>query len=311
MFLVKRAAAAILLLWAVVTVVFFALRLVPGGPAVAVLGDWASSDKIEAFNKKWGLDKPVFIQYYVFIKQLLAGNLGRAYTTGAKITPMIIRALPYSITLALAGTIVSFLIGLPAGVLSAVMSNTWVDKLSRVLALMGISIPDFYLGILLIMIFSLSAHWLPMLGAGEWNAPFDMLRRLIMPALTLGMASGATIMRICRSSMLDTLNADYIRTARSKGLSERAVIFKHALRNALIPVLTIAGINMGLMLGNVVLIETIFSRPGLGKLLIGSIMDRDFSVTQSTIIVFAALIVMINFLTDLSYCLVNPRVRYD
>jgi len=295
----------------ITTVVFFTLRIIPGGPAEAVLGNQATAEAIKSFNEEWGLNQPLYAQYLRYIIGLLHGDLGRSFVNGSKITPMIIRALPYSILLSVAATIISILIGLPIGIISAIdtKAKLFWDNISRILALIGISMPDFYFGILLIILFSLNLHWFPMHGAGEWYEPIEIIKRIIMPATTLGFASSASIMRITRSSILEVLTQDYIRTAHSKGLNETTVLWKHALKNALIPIISIIGVNMSLILGNVIVIEIIFSRPGIGKLLIGSVMDRDYTVIQSTIIIFAFFITFINLLTDIAYAYVNPRIR--
>jgi len=242
---------------------------------------------------------------------LLRGDLGRSYISGMEITPIIARALPYSISLTICATILSLLIGIPVGLLSALKPNSIIDSISRFMVFIGLSMPDFYFGILLIILFSLNFNLLPMVGGGQWSEPLSVLIRLIMPSLTLSLASAATIMRITRSSVLDNIKQDYIRTAYSKGLTVKTVLIKHVLRNALIPILSVTGINMGLILGNVIIIEMIFSRPGLGKLLIGSVMDRDFMMIQSTIVIFAIFISLINLTTDLAYAFTNPRVKLN
>ena len=300
-----------LILIIIVTIVFFSMRFVSGGPAEVVLGDQASESAIETFNKKWGLNRPLYIQYISYMGNLLRGDLGRSYISGMEITPIIARALPYSISLTICATILSLLIGIPVGLLSALKPNSIIDSISRFMVFIGLSMPDFYFGILLIILFSLNFNLLPMVGGGQWSEPLSVLIRLIMPSLTLSLASAATIMRITRSSVLDNIKQDYIRTAYSKGLTVKTVLIKHVLRNALIPILSVTGINMGLILGNVIIIEMIFSRPGLGKLLIGSVMDRDFMMIQSTIVIFAIFISLINLTTDLAYAFTNPRVKLN
>ena len=307
----RKGLLAIPLALLIVTVVFFLLRLIPGGPAMAVLGDRATAESIATFNREWGLDRPLLVQYADYMRDLLTGDLGRSYVNGSAIGPMIARAIPHSLLLTGAATLVSMLIGIPLGILTALRRDSLFDAAGRAFGLVGLSVPDFYFGILLILAFALSVHWLPMRGAGDWSDPASIVLRLIMPAITLGWASTAMIMRIGRSSLLEVLQNDYIRTARAQGHRERRVILKYALRNAMIPVLTVVGLNMGLILGNAIIIETVFSRPGLGKLLIGSVMSRDFSTMQSTLVVFALAITLINQMTDLTYALVDPRIRYE
>lgn len=308
---IRRILMVPLILIIIVTIVFFSMRFVSGGPAEVVLGDQASESAIETFNKKWGLDRPLYVQYFSYMGNLLRGDLGESYISGMKIAPIIGRALPYSILLTISATILSLLIGIPVGVLSALKPNSIIDNISRFMVFIGLSMPDFYFGILLIMLFSLKLKLLPMVGGGQWNEILSVLVRLIMPSLTLSLASAATIMRITRSSVLDIIKEDYVRTAYSKGLTERIVLKKHVLRNALIPILSVTGINMGLTLGNVIIIEIVFTRPGLGKLLIGSVMNRDFMMIQSTIVIFAMFICLINLLTDLAYAFTNPRVKLN
>lgn len=310
-FYVRKLIGILPLVLVLVTVVFFLLRLVPGGPAIAVLGDRATPDAIAAFEARWGLDRPLLVQYAEYIVGLARLDFGRSYVDGSSVASALGRAVPHSIALMLAATLVSLVIGISVGVLAALRHGGWIDGASRAFALFGFSIPDFYLGVVLILLFSLRLGWLPMRGAGEWSDPADVALRLVMPALALGLPTAAVVMRIARASMLEVLPSDYLRTAKSKGLSPRLVSFKHGLRNALIPVTSVVGLNMGLILGNTIVLEIVFSRPGIGRLLIGSIFNRDFAVLQSTLVVYAVCIALINLLTDFAYGVVNPAIRYE
>jgi len=310
-FFVRKAIGIVPMVLVLVTVVFFLLRLVPGGPAIAVLGDRATPDSIAAFEARWGLDRPLLVQYADYMAGLARLDFGRSFIDGSSVRESLARAVPHSILLMLAATAVSLVLGITVGVLAALRRGTWTDGASRAFALFGFSIPDFYLGVVLILLFSLQLGWLPMRGAGDWDDTADLALRLIMPALALGLPTAAVVMRIARASMLEVLPSDYLRTARAKGLSPRVVSFKHALRNALIPVVSVVGLNMGLILGNTIVLEIVFSRPGIGRLLIGSIFNRDFAVLQSTLVVYAVCIALINLLTDLAYGVVNPAIRYE
>lgn len=310
MYVIGRLLATCRLVVVLITVTFFVLRLVPGGPAVAVLGDMATPEAIAAFNSRWGLDRPLWSQYLSFMFNLFRGDLGVSYTSEVPVSELMADALPHSLLLMASATLVSLVIGLPLGIYSALRAGSARDGISRIFSLIGLSIPDFYLGILLILLFSLHLGWLPMSGAGQWNDPVSIGVRLIMPTLTLGIASAALVARTTRSAMLEVLNQAYVATARSKGLAERIVIVKHALRNALSLVVTVVGLNMGITLGNTLIVETVFTRPGLGKLLTGSVLSRDFATIQSSVAVFAGIIALINLLTDLTYAIINPRVRY-
>ena len=297
-------------LWAVVTFVFFLIRIVPGGPAVAALGSYATEESIQELEKQMGLDKPILVQYGKFLKDLCQGDLGKSLITNKPISQEIARALPYTLDLAIGGMIIGILFGIPTGIITALKRNRFPDYIGRILSLIGISMPEFYLGILLMYIFAIKLQFFPVLGGGDLSNLGSRLYHLVLPALTLGIIMTAFISRMVRSSMLNVLGEDYVRTARAKGLHERKVIYKHALRNALIPTVTVIGIYMSILMGGSVLTEIIFSRPGLGKMMVFAVKDRDYIALQSVIIIFSAFVFLFNLITDLLYSLIDPRIEY-
>ena len=310
-YIIRRILQTIPLLFAIVTIIFFALRMLPADPAMAVLGDQASEQSLRALREQMGLNRPLYVQYFSFLGGLVQGDLGNSIITDEPVADMILQVFPYSMALAGASILVACLIGIPTGIMCALKRNKLSDNVGRVLSLLGISTPGYYLGVLLLLAFSLKFRIFPTTGGGEWDEPLEIFRHLFLPALSLGVVNAALIMRVSRSTMLDVLNEDYIRTARSKGLKESIVVYKHALRNALLPVVTIIGVYMGVILGTAVLTEMVFSRPGLGRLLISAVNARDYPVIQSSLIVFACGVALINLLTDLSYAFINPQVKFD
>jgi ABC-type dipeptide/oligopeptide/nickel transport system permease component len=297
-------------LWAVVTFVFFLIRIVPGGPAVAVLGSYATAESIRELEKQMGLDKPILVQYGNFLMDLCHGDLGKSLITKKPVSSQIVQALPYTLDLTLGGMLIGISLGVPIGILTALKRNRAPDYAGRILSLVGISMPEFYLGILLMYILGIKLDLFPVLGGGDLKNLASRLQHLFLPALTLGIIMTAFISRMVRSSMLNVLGEDYVRTARAKGLHERVVIYKHALRNALIPTVTVIGIYMSILMGGSVLTEIIFSRPGLGKMMVFAVKDRDYIMLQSVIIIFSAFVFLFNLLTDLLYTLIDPRIEY-
>lgn len=281
------------------------MHLVPGDPAKMMLGELAvQKEAVDNLRHQLGLDDPIPIQYWRFLKGALHGDLGRSILENQPVARMIWQSLPSTIELTLAGLSIAVLLGGILGVTAAVKQNTWVDNASMVLALWGVSMPSFWLGLLLIFLFSLNLHWLPATGQGGFE-------RLLMPAFTLGYVASAVIARLVRSSMLEVLRQDYVRTARAKGLADRLVIYRHALKNALIPVVTVLGLQFGALLGGAVVIETVFSRPGIGRLAVTSILSKDFQVTQGTVLMSAVFYTLVNIMVDVSYAVLDPRIRYD
>jgi len=309
-FLLRRFFTLIVILFSVPTIVFFVMRLVPADPALVVLGDQASAEAIAAFRQKAGLDQPLFTQYSDFMLGLLQGNLGDSLITGKSISEQIWSVFPDTLALALAALVVGAAVGIPIGVITAVKRNGWIDFSGRVFALLGFSFPSFYLGVLLLLVFSVWLGWFPVIHSMRGDSVGEYLQKLVLPGLSLGLVQAAYVTRLTRSTMIEALSQDYVRTAFAKGLTPFEVFFKHALRNVLVIVITAMGVYTGTILGGAILTETVFNRPGLGKLLIGAIAQRDYNLIQSGLIVFSLIIVFVNLLVDLSYGLLDPRVKY-
>ena len=307
---IRRMILVLPTLWAVVTFVFFLIRVVPGGPAVAALGSYATAESIRELEKKMGLDRPILVQYGSFLKDLCRGDLGKSLITNKPISSEIRKALPYTLDLTLGGMLIGIVLGVPIGIMTALKRNQAPDYIGRILSLVGISMPEFYLGILLMYFFAIKLNLFPVLGGGNLNVLTSRLYYLVLPAFTLGIIMTAFISRMVRSSMLNVLREDYVRTAKAKGLRERVVIYKHALRNALIPTVTVIGIYMSILMGGSVLTEIIFSRPGLGKMMVFAVKDRDYIALQSVIIIFSAFVFLFNLLTDILYSIIDPRIEY-
>ena len=304
-YLVKRLLAAVPVLLGISVAVFLMMHLVPGDPAKMMLGELAvQKEAIDNLRRQLGLDDPIPVQYWRFLRGALRGDLGRSVLENQPVARMIWQALPSTIELTLAGLGIAIALGFILGVTAAVRQNSWVDNASMVVALWGVSMPSFWMGLLLIFLFSLKLGWLPATGQGG-------LERLLMPAFTLGYVASAVIARLVRSSMLEVLRQDYVRTARAKGLADRLVIYRHALKNALIPVVTVLGLQFGALLGGAVVIETVFSRPGIGRLAVTSILSKDFQVTQGTVLMSAVFYTLVNIAVDFSYAFLDPRIRYD
>ncbi len=331
-YLVKRSLGLILVLLGVSLLVFGFVRLIPGDPAVVMLGERATPDSIERVRAQLGLDKPVYEQYLIFVGNALRGDLGTSVLRQEPVTREIIRRFPATIELAFGAMIFATFLGVPLGILSAVKRNSWFDASSMIVALTGVSMPIFWLGLMLIFLFAVMLHWLPSGARLDANAQYEPitnlvlldsllqanlalfgqgLRHLILPALALGTIPMAIIARMTRSSMLEVLNQDYVRTARAKGLKERSVILNHALRNALLPVITVVGLQVGILLSGAILTETVFSWPGIGRWLVDAINARDYPIVQGVTLTIAVIFVVINLIVDILYTLVDPRVRLD
>jgi ABC-type dipeptide/oligopeptide/nickel transport system permease component len=310
-YIIRRLLLAIPTILVVVTVVFFSVRGLGGDPASAILGDRATPQALEVMRERLGLDKPLWQQYTSFLWDLAHGDLGRDLRTEQPVSELFIRAVPYTIDLAIWATVIGILIGVPAGILSALKWNTPFDFFGRFVGILGFSFPTFYLSIILLFIFSLTLGWFPMIGGGELSNPIERAHHLFLPALSLGLIKSAFVMRLTRSSMLNVLHEDYVTTARSKGLKEWVVIYKHALRNSLIPVVTMISLYLAVTIGGSIEVEIVFNRPGLGKFLIGAIQERNYPVIQSGLVVLAVFIVIVNLVTDLSYAFIDPRIKYN
>jgi peptide/nickel transport system permease protein len=290
----------------VLTLVFAALRILPGDPAVAALGEFATPDALASFRQKLGLDQPLWVQYLTFVGHALTGNFGRSMANGTPISALLWANLPYTIALAVSATLLGIMIGIPLGAAAAVGRGRAPDTVGRMFALAGFSIPDFFFGLILLIAFSLRRNWFPMLGGGTGFV--DGLYHLVLPTITLGVVMSAFIMRLTRSALLDVLRRDYVRTARGKGVPERWIVFRHALANAMIPVTTGIGIYLLTTLSGTITVELVFSRPGLGQLLIGGITARDYTLVQAGLVIFSFFVVMVNLATDLVCAAVDPRI---
>lgn len=303
-FIGMRILTSIPVLFGVATIVFFLMRVLPGDPAKLMLYETgASAADIERLRRQLGLDDPLYKQYWDYLSAIVRGDLGQSFYTKQNVTAMLAGQLPSTIELALAGMLISTTLGVLLGVLSAVRQSSWIDTTSMVLALVGVSLPSFWLGLMLIFLFSLKLGLLPTVGTGG-------LDHLALPALTLGISGSAIIARLVRSSMLEVLRQDYVVTARAKGLSAYAVTVRHALRSALIPTVTILGLQFGYLLGGTVVVETVFARQGIGRMAVTAIAGKDFNVIQGWALFVAVVYTVVNFIVDISYAWLDPRVRY-
>jgi len=303
-FLLRRLLLTIPVVWVVVTLVFGFIHLVPGDPVAQMLGEGAAVTEVERLRSELGLDRPVWEQYLTYLGGLVRGDLGVSFRNQQTVRSAIAERYPATIQLAAAAIVFSLLLAVPLGVLAAVRRRTVADRTVGIFTLLGVSLPNFVLGPLLILFFSIQLGWLPVSGRGG-------VFHLILPAVTLGGAMAAIATRMVRSSMLEEIQQDYVRTARSKGLSRGRVLFRHALRNGMIPIMTIIGIQLGNLLAGAVVTETIFSWPGLGQLLIQAINARDYPLVQGCVLAIALTYIAVNFLTDVCYSIADPRVRYE
>lgn len=310
-YVVRRLLQSLPILLVVLTLVFVVVRILPGDPAVAALGDYASQEAVNALREKMGLNDPLWVQYFRFLGNLCQGDLGISSITGYPVAKQIARILPYTLELTLSGILLGYIFGVPLGISAAVRRNSFVDYFNRFFSLVGLSVPAFYLGILLILVFSIKFPLFPVVGGGDLGDLSDNLRHLFLPALSLGLIMTAYVTRMTRSSILDIIREDYVRTARSKGVSDRLVLYRHVLRNALIPIIALGGLYAVVLIGSSVMVEIVFSRPGLGKLMVGAIKQRDYTTLQSVIVIYAVMVMLINLVTDLIYGIVDPRIKYD
>jgi peptide/nickel transport system permease protein/glutathione transport system permease protein len=308
---VRRILLSIPILLIVLTLVFLLVRVAPGDPAQAILGDYASKEAVEALRERMGLNKPLWQQYLEFLAGLARGDLGKSMINGVPVATQVSRALPYTLELTLAGIIFGAVFGIPLGIYTALRRNRLPDYLGRIFSLAGLSFPTFFLGILLMLVFAIKLDLFPVMGGGDLRNLKENLYHLFLPGLTLGLIMTAYVTRMSRSAILNVLNEDYVRTARSKGLKERLVIYKHALKNALIPIISVIGVYAIVLIGGSIMVEIVFSRPGLGKMMIGAMKQRDYITLQSVMVIYSGFVVVINLLTDLVYGLVDPRIKYD
>ncbi|MFC8688400.1 ABC transporter permease [Brevibacillus porteri] len=312
-------------------IVFSIIRAIPGDPALTILGEKATPQAIADIREALGLNNPWYIQYFDYMKDILSGNLGESLQTNAPISDEILPYLAATTELTIVSMLIAVFIGVNAGILSAWKQNSWFDYCAMLIALVGVSMPIFWLGLMEQWVFAQELKWLPSVGrddsrnpveaithfyildtmiAGSWDQLWEVIKHLILPGIALGTIPMAIIARITRSSMLEVMRADYVRTARAKGLTQFWVVYKHALKNAMIPVLTVIGLQTGLLLGGAVLTETIFGWPGVGRYIVTAIGNRDYPVIQSGILVIATIFVLINLLVDLLYAYIDPRIKY-
>jgi peptide/nickel transport system permease protein len=310
-YLLRRLLLVIPVLIGVTFLVFSIVRLIPGDPAQAIAGEFATPELIQKYREELGLDQPMLKQYVLYMNRAVQGDFGKSLRSGVAVGKELKSRLPNTLKLTMAAMAVAAVIGIPAGILSATRANSWFDSGSMALALLGISMPVFWLGLMLMLFFAiklpqylgLGAPIFPPTGTGTW-------KHLVMPTLTLGANSMAILARMTRSTMLEVLRRDFVRTARAKGLAERMVVYKHALKNALIPIVTVIGLQFGTLLGGAVLTETVFTWPGIGRLIVDGILHRDYPLVQATALVISVGVVFVNLTVDLIYGLLDPRIRY-
>ena len=310
-FVARRLFFAIPTLLAVMTLIVILVRIVPGDPAQTILGDEASAAALDAMRERLGLNRPLLDQYLDFMGSALTGDWGESMVTGKSILGEVANVLPYTIELTVVSLIFGVVTGIPLGIWSALHRNRMLDYIIRITSLIGLSFPAFVSAIMLLIVFSINLRWFPVISAGNRGDVLGWFRDLALPALTLGLIMAAFITRVTRSSMLGVLEEDYIRTARAKGVPHNVIIWRHAMRNALIPVVTVVGLYLGILIGNSVLTEIVFNRPGLGKLIVGALGQRDYTMLQGLMVCFAFIIMFVNLLTDLTYGLIDPRVKYQ
>lgn len=308
-YFLRNALRLVLTVAGVVTVTFFLMRAIPGDPALYMLGDYATADAVANLRAKLGLDLPVLHQYGLFLMQTVTGDLGASVVTGQPAITEIANSVPWSIALAVLGMAIAIVIGVPLGIVSARYQGTWLDRAVMIVALLGISFPVFWIGLVAILGLSHWAGWFPTLGAGSGTGLWDSLHHVILPALVLGISVAAYIARLTRSAMLEVLGQDYIRVARAMGISEGRILYRLALRNALVPILAVISVTFAWSLGNAILIEVVFSRPGLGSTIMKAVLSRDYQLVQAGLLVLATAVVFVNTVFNFLYGIIDPRLR--
>lgn len=300
-YLLRRLLASVGVILAMIFLVMLILDIVPGDPAALMLGENATQEMIQELRHQLGLDKPLVVRYAGYLWKLLHGDLGRSIREMAPVSQLIGDTWPATLELTAAAMFLTFLVGVPLGLISGAKPGSWMDHSSRIMSLLGLCMPVFWIGLVLMFFFSLELRWFPVGGIGS-------LKHLVLPAVTLSAYTVATLARMTRSSLMEVMGEDYIRTARAKGLAYPMVVWGHAFRNALIPIITVFGMQVGQLMGGAILTETVFAWPGLGRLMVGAILERDYPLLQGTVLVFAGSYILINFLVDLSYGLIDPQV---
>lgn len=301
LFIIKRIMASIAVILSMAFLVMLIMDIIPGDPAAMMLGENATPEMIQELRHQMGLDQPLLVRYVKYIWNVAHGDLGRSVREMAPVSKLIGDTLPNTLILTAAGMFLTLIIGIPLGLVSGARSGSWIDHLSRLASLIGLCMPVFWIGLILIYLFSFRLRWFPVGGTGSFM-------HLVLPSVTLAAYTVAAIARMSRSSLMEVLAEDYIRTARAKGLAFCLVVWRHGFRNSLIPIITVFGMQVGNLMGGAILTETVFAWPGIGRLMIGAIMDRDYLLLQGTILVFSAAYIFINLLVDLSYGLIDPRI---
>ena len=310
-YILRRIISLIPVLVLVGVTAFFLVHIIPGDPAAVMLGADATPQQIQELQEEMGLNRPLYVQFVVWMSKVIRGDLGESFFMGRSVTQALMERLPATISLAVVSLFIAILIGVPSGIVAAIKQNKIMDQAVMVMALIGVSLPSFWLGLTLILVFSVMLRWFPSGGYIPLTENFlGGLRYIIMPAFALGFMQAALIARMARSSMLEVLHQDYIRTARSKGLRERLVILRHALKNAIIPVLTVIGIAFGVLLGGAIIVETVFTYPGVGRLVVKAVQRRDYTLVQGALLLISCIYVLVNLLVDILYPLLDPRIKY-
>lgn len=311
-YILRRLIHSLFVIWGAATLVFFLLRMIPGDPVVQMLGPEYTPEAADALRRKLGLDQPLLSQYITWFGNILRGDLGGSIASGETVADAIKTGLPKTLSLSLVAFVLAVAIAVPAGILAALKRNTPIDYGVSILSFIGVSMPSFWFGIILILIFAVKLRWLPAVGYSPIaeDGFVEWLRRLILPGLAVGAAYAAILMRFVRAGLLETLGSEYIRTARAKGLRPRQVVVSHALRASLVPVVTVAGIQLALLLSGAVVVETVFSIRGIGRILVGAIFDRDYPIVQGVILLISVIFVLSNLVVDIFYTFLDPRIRY-
>lgn len=309
--LLRRTLTIVPTLLGVVVVLFVVLRVLPSDPAAAILGDHATETALANLRARLGIDKPIHLQFFDYFSGLVTGDLGASYRTGRPVIDMIAFVFPHTLILAIASVLFASIVGIPLGIMSSQQRGKLADHVVRVLSLFGLSVPVFYLGVLLLLLFVLKFPIFPLSGAGSLNAPLQYLMHLALPVIALGLTQSALIMRMTRASMLEVAELDYVRTARAKGVGRSALLWRHIFRNAMLPVVTIIGLDFGALLAGTVLTESVFNRPGIGLMLVDAIRGRDYPLTQGLILLLTLMITIVNLIVDILYSLINPRITYQ
>ncbi|HYH12405.1 MAG TPA: ABC transporter permease [Thermomicrobiales bacterium] len=311
-YIIRRLIHSLIIVWGCATLVFFLIRAIPGDPVIQMLGTEYTPEAADALRDKLGLDEPVYIQYVQWLGNMLRGDFGTSITGAESVGSAIMSGLPKTMSISILSFLIAVAIAVPAGVLAALKRNSFLDFVVSLIAFLGVSMPSFWFGIILIIVFAVNLGWLPSLGYASLTEDgfVEWIRHLILPSLAIGAGYAAILMRFVRAGLLEALSSDYIRTARSKGIAERHVVVRHGLRNSMIPVVTVAGIQVALLLSGAVVIETVFSIRGIGRLLVGAIFDKDYPMVQGTILVVTVIFVMANLIVDILYTQLDPRIKY-